>query len=82
MNHWIKGQLEESPMPSQHVVRPAVPLEETAQPFSLVADAVQELGAAADTLAATPQNVQPPKDKAEGQDIVYETPLVDPNLPQ
>ncbi len=83
MNNWINGQLEEDPMPSQRVVRPAVPSERVQPSYPIVAVAVQELATAEDALAANPQeSAQPGQNEAEDPNIVYETPLVDPILPQ
>ncbi|HLD70151.1 MAG TPA: hypothetical protein VJA17_05235 [Candidatus Omnitrophota bacterium] len=79
MNNWIKNQMKENPMPSQVVVRPAVPVEK--EP-SLAADVVEELNMAEEALATDPQSVQPREKQVEDQDIIYETPLTSPILMQ
>lgn len=82
MNNWIKDQLEESPMPSQQIVRPAVP-SEPVQSSSIPVDEPQELTVPEEApAAAVPESVQPEEQEVEDPNIVYETPLINPILQQ
>lgn len=82
MNNWIKGQLEESPSPSQQVVRPAN-IPAAVPSVSPVAEVVADLTVAEDVLAVDLQkNAEPQQDEPEDPNPVYETPLISPILQQ